>query len=112
MTVSRKTLIIAETFFQDEVILNIDEKTSSSSTILEILNAKKVSINQSCGGMGTCGTCRFEIIEGSEALMPPSDYEIEQSQELQLQVSQRLSCQTQINWNSLTNIKIIRKDPS
>lgn len=100
MTVSRKTLTLAETFFQQEVKLEIDVKSSIPVTLLATFNANKISINQSCGGNGTCGTCRVEIMQNSDFILPPSEYEIEASQELGLLPQQRLSCQCEINLNS------------
>ena len=107
MVVSRKTLTVAETLFQDEVMLNIDVKTSNSVTILEILNANKVSINQSCGGNGTCGTCRILVSQKSDFVCEKSDYEIEVSRELNVLENQRLACQTELNLKSEeTHLKI------
>ena len=93
MTVSRKTLTLVETFFQEEVKLEIDVKTSTPMTLLEVFNANKISINQSCGGNGTCGTCRVEILRGLESL--PGQTEVEK--EFNLLVNQRQSCQTELN---------------
>jgi 2Fe-2S ferredoxin len=107
MTVSRKTLTIAESLFQDEIKLELDVIKPKSVTILEVLSANKISINQSCGGHGTCGTCRIFIKEPSNFLCEPSHYEIEASKDLQLQAGQRLACQTEINYNSsLQNLEI------
>lgn len=103
---SRKRLIIAETFFQEEVILNIDVIMATPMTILEILNATKVSINQSCGGNGTCGTCRIEIMMGFNGIHEKSSYEQTQHLELQLLPNQRLACQCQCKQNQTEEIKI------
>lgn len=100
MTVSRKTLTLAETFFQEEIKLEIDVKRSTPVTLLETFNANKVSINQSCGGNGTCGTCRVEIMQNSDFLKPKSNYETDVTQELDLLPHQRLSCQAEINMSS------------
>ncbi len=94
---SRKTLTLAETFFQEEVKLEIDVKSSIPVTLLETFNANKISINQSCGGSGTCGTCRVEIMQDSDFLKPRSLYEIEITEELALLPHQRLSCQAEVN---------------
>lgn len=100
MTVSRKTLTLAETFFQEEVKLEIDVKRSTPVTLLATFNANKISINQSCGGNGTCGTCRVETTPNSDFLKPKSEYEIEITQELNLRPEERLSCQCEINYDS------------
>ena len=101
MTVSRKTLTLAETFFQEEVKLEIDVKSSTSVTLLDTFNANKISINQSCGGSGTCGTCRVEIIQGLENLSNQTADEVE----FNLALNQRLSCQTKFNCD--LTVKII-----
>lgn len=107
MTVSTKTLTIAETFFQAEAHLEIDVKSSIPVTLLAIFNANKVSINQSCGGNGTCGTCRVEIVHNSDLIKAPSEYEIEVIQELGLKSLERLSCQTEINFTAKeTNVVV------
>lgn len=112
MTVSTKTLTLAETFFQPEVNLEIGVKSLNPVTLLAIFNANKVSINQSCGGNGTCGTCRVEILHNSDLIQPPSEYEREAIQELTLKSSERLSCQTEINLSSKENnlrVKIVNE---
>lgn len=110
MSVSRKRLTIVETFFQEEITLELELKTGLKPTLLEALNANKVSINQSCGGYGTCGTCRVEILEGHQSLDGVSEYEQQQAQELQLLPGQRLSCQTELLCQgSLLKIKIINE---
>lgn len=105
MTVSRKTLTVAETLFQPGAQLELDvkslEKSAHPVTLLETLSANKISINQSCGGHGTCGTCRVEILSGADMLKPPSEYEIEASQELSLPTSCRLSCQSELDLQSM-----------
>jgi ferredoxin len=112
MTVSRKTLTITETFFQQEVKLDIDVKRSSDLTLLDIFNANKISINQSCGGSGSCGTCRVEVDQKSKFILPLSEYENEVAVDLKLSPQQRLSCQAKINIDSIeTNlfIKIVNE---
>ena len=108
MTVSTKTLTIAETFFQPEAHIEIGVKSSNSVTLLAVFNANKVSINQSCGGNGTCGTCRVDIMKNSDFIHPPSNYEREAIQELCLEPAERLSCQAEINFNSKENNLIIK----
>ncbi len=68
-----------------------------SVNLLDFLNANKVSINQSCGGNGTCTTCRFFVLEGAENLSPPSELEVERSTERNFLSNERLACQTEIH---------------
>lgn len=100
MSVSTKTLIISETLFQDQVILDIDVISSKEMTILDYLNANNVSINQSCGGSGSCGTCRLLIMNPSDFILPENDFEKMAAVDLNLKLNQRLACQTEINKKS------------
>ncbi len=110
MLVSRKRLKITETFFQEEMTLELELKAGLKTTLLEALNANKVSINQSCGGNGTCGTCRVEIVSGINAVEQSSSYEQEQSIELQLRACQRLACQTEFSSSTEDlHIKIVNE---
>lgn len=48
-----------------------------------------------CGGVGNCGTCIVEIVEGMENLSPPTDTEkriLKKKPE-----NYRLACQTMVN---------------
>ena len=95
MSVSTKTLTIDETFFQEHIKLSISLKNNDSDTILNILNDNNISINQSCGGNGTCGTCRIEVTLG-ENISDPTEDEKQIYHELQLKLNQRLACQTKL----------------
>ncbi len=45
-----------------------------------------------CGGMGVCGGCLVEILEGAENLTEPTDAE----KDMFLESNQRLACQCKI----------------
>lgn len=65
---------------------------SDEESILEILNKNKVTIDQSCGGMGSCGTCRI-LVTSSINLPERNEIEQERSDALGFSDQERLSCQ-------------------
>ena len=85
MSVSTKTLhIVGET---KAIPFKVNEN------LLEVLNAAKVSINQSCGANGSCTTCRIIVIGDKNCLTPRTDIEIERATERQFDEYERLACQ-------------------
>ncbi len=92
MGVSRKTLHVIETKLGREVNISI----LSNETILSALNANNIGIDQSCGGHGTCTTCRFERISDSKTFSDANELEIEISIEKKMEKNLRLSCQTYV----------------
>ena len=48
-----------------------------------------------CGGLGQCGTCVMEVVEGAENLSPRSD--VEEVYLADRPASYRLSCRTTVN---------------
>jgi ferredoxin, 2Fe-2S len=112
MSDSTKTLTIVETLFQDAARIEFDVKTSSLVTILDVLNAKEISINQSCGGNGSCGTCRIVVSDLKSFICEKSDYERQMSVELNLKNDERLACQCEIKFESEilnSEIKIVNE---
>lgn len=100
MPVSRKTLQIKD-FFSD-----ID--FSEGENLLDILNARKVGISQTCGGFGTCTTCRVLILKGAENCSPRTEIEQERASERKFLNNERLACQLQLNGN--VEIEILNPD--
>lgn len=68
---------------------------SQSESILEAALGAGLPIPHSCGGHGTCGTCRVWVREGLESLPPRNEVEQEMAEERGFQVSERLCCQNQ-----------------
>lgn len=62
-------------------------------SLLEHLIQNDIEISHSCGGMGSCGTCRVLIISGSESLPPRNAEEQQRATDLQFQYHERLACQ-------------------
>ncbi len=89
---STKTLTV---HFQDE----IDSKEyqfQAGVNLLEFLNAQKVGINQSCGGFGTCTTCRVLVNQTDLPIHDMNEIENERSAERNFETNERLACQIEI----------------
>jgi len=68
-------------------------KFAAGETILDAAIRGKLPLDHSCGGMGTCGTCRVFIRQGLEKLSPPEDVENEIIQDRGFLKHERLACQ-------------------
>jgi ferredoxin len=80
------------------VTLNIDGKqveAEQNATLLSVFKAHDILINQICGGQGMCASCHFFVVNGEDALTPPTKQE-----QMTLQFTNidrpgaRLACQT------------------
>jgi 2Fe-2S ferredoxin len=67
----------------------------STETILDLALKSKIKIHNSCGGMGTCGTCRVIVIKGLEKLEEPNEIEKDLASDRGFSKNERLACQTQ-----------------
>jgi len=76
--------------FQNEIN---DVKMSQKKSLLNSLLDNKISILHSCGGNGTCGTCRIIILNGNENLSKPEEIEQTMISDRQFKSNERLSCQ-------------------
>ena len=64
----------------------------AGKTLLQCALDLKLGISHVCGGDGACGTCRIEVVEGWEALTPPTPDETYK----ELDPPYRLSCQARL----------------
>ena len=60
--------------------------------LLRFLIDHKVDIDHSCGGFGTCGTCRV-LISNHETLPPRNPIEMEMAKDRSFTDNERLACQ-------------------
>lgn len=96
MDVSTKTLLI----FEDNSTESLPVKTvkfHGTINVLELLNEHKVSINQSCGGNGSCTTCRVMVRGDFRQLMARTEIESDRAQERRFCANERLACQLEID---------------
>ena len=70
--------------------------SSSDGVLLSSVCDAAIDISHSCGGMGTCGTCRIEIISGLEKLASRNDVENEMATDRGFAANERLACQTTV----------------
>ncbi len=76
-------------------------KASQGKTLLETLLDEDFEIAHSCGGMGTCGTCRVVVTSEVDKLPPRNEVESEMAEDRGFHPSERLACQLEIS-SSLT----------
>ena len=80
------------------VNLTIDNKqvvAEHNATLLSILKAHDIGVNQICGGQGMCASCHFFVIDGSAALTSPTPQEQMTFQFTKIErPGARLACQT------------------
>src|SRR5437764_123763 len=83
---------------------------SGHPSVLEVALAHHISLNHSCGGMGSCTTCLVRIKSGLEKLHPPEDVEAEHVQMRGFQAFERLACQISAIEGLVVEIPPPRKD--
>lgn len=66
---------------------------NSAKSVLAVALSGRVELNHSCGGMGSCGTCRVIVQSPIDLLSPRTDLEIEMAEERGFRPEERLACQ-------------------
>jgi len=72
---------------------NVLVEASQDETLLEVALREHLDISHSCGGNGTCGTCRVWILKGVEQLPPRNEVELEIATDRGFGDHERLACQ-------------------
>lgn len=109
--VSTKTLTVLK--YNDaklDVVAEIELKQTEN--LLELLNANKISISQSCGGFASCTTCRIIVTKGADSLPARDDLEAARAKERNFSNEERLACQVEIPEALATDLEIIIANPS
>ena len=70
--------------------------TPAGSTLLNTLAAEKIFIPSACGGKGTCGVCKVDVIEGGGTLLPTETSHVSRGE---ARKGTRLSCQVKVKQN-------------
>ncbi|MDL2243662.1 NADH:ubiquinone reductase (Na(+)-transporting) subunit F, partial [Bacteroidales bacterium OttesenSCG-928-J19] len=86
-----------------KIVIN-DEKSIEApmgGTLLSTLQANNIYLSSACGGGGTCGQCRCQVVEGGGEILPT---EVGFFSRKQIKDHWRLSCQTKVKDN--LNIKV------
>ena len=65
----------------------------AGQTLLELARSVGIDMNAPCGGKGTCGGCRVEVVKGAA---PPSECDLRQLNAEELRRDVRLACQTPV----------------
>lgn len=81
---------------QGEVTLQINDKemqVSPGSTILTTLSTQNIFLPSACGGGGTCGMCKCQVLEGGGSILPTETGFFTRKEQ---QDNWRLGCQVKI----------------
>ena len=81
---------------QGDVTLTINDKemtVSPGSTILNTLSGNQIFLPSACGGGGTCGMCKCQVVEGGGSILPT---EVSFFTRREQQENWRLGCQVKI----------------
>jgi len=95
LMVARSKLVAAG---EVELIINGDKamKVQSGGTLLNTLANNKIFIPSACGGKGSCGVCKVDVMEGGGAMLPTETGHISRGEARE---GCRLSCQVKIKQN-------------
>lgn len=73
--------------------MGVQTDARENETILDVARRAGVAIGNSCGAVGVCGRCRIRLLDGAEALCPPTSIELRVSRQREFEDGERLACQ-------------------
>jgi Na+-transporting NADH:ubiquinone oxidoreductase subunit F len=78
-----------------KIIINEDDEleTEAGSTLLSTLSNKKIFLPSACGGGGTCGMCKCQILSGGGEILPTETPYFSRKEQ---QDNWRLGCQVKV----------------
>ena len=65
----------------------------SDACVLDVALRAKIPLDHTCGGFGTCGTCRVFVRQGLENLPARNEIEAEMANDRGFRDEERLTCQ-------------------
>ena len=71
-------------------------ETQAGDTLLNTLNENEIFVPSGCGGGGTCGVCKCQVINGGGDLLPTEETHINRKQAKE---NWRLACQVKVKNN-------------
>jgi 2Fe-2S ferredoxin len=71
-------------------------EASHGQTILDSLLKAKIPIDHTCGGFGTCGTCRVHVVKGIEKFALRNEIEAKMAEDRGFAPEERLACQNEV----------------
>jgi Na+-transporting NADH:ubiquinone oxidoreductase subunit F len=86
---SADVMLVIEESNQDTRRLN----TPAGSTLLNTLSANKIFIPSACGGKGSCGVCKVDVIDGGGEMLPTEGAHISKAE---ARHGCRLACQVKV----------------
>lgn len=81
---------IQVTFLPSEFVVEVSQKDAN---LLESALRAGFELDHSCGGNGTCGTCRVFVERGLDTLPERNEIETEMAEDRKFAVEERLCCQ-------------------
>jgi 2Fe-2S ferredoxin len=87
---SKPASVITVTFLPSEFVAEVSQKDEN---LLESALHAGFELDHSCGGFGTCGTCRVFVEEGLEKISARNEIEKEMADDRGFLSNERLSCQ-------------------
>ncbi len=72
--------------------MGLDLEAKDDESLLQLLLGHDIEISHSCGGMGSCGTCRV-YVDKPQKLPPRNELEKEMAETRSFTEKERLSCQ-------------------
>ncbi len=85
---------------QGKVKININEEkeveVEPGNTLLSTLSVQKIYVPSACGGGGTCGMCRLQVLEGAGTILPTETGFFTRKEQMD---HWRLACQVKVRQN-------------
>lgn len=84
--------------FEITINANTDEKLkiSGTPTLLSALSQKEIFLPSACGGSGSCGMCKCDVVKGGGSILPTELAHLTRKDKL---AGKRLSCQLKVKDN-------------